>query len=120
MYFIPGLSQENIKGELAFYANTTFSNSGNRHAAVKYFSLSTNMNIMCPSAHGNHLSCITKYAPVFLTHITSTLHNQTCSTVQTGNFQLLQENEVKYLDMHLDRRLTWAQHIKTIRKQLNL
>jgi hypothetical protein len=27
---------------------------------------------------------------------------------------------VKYLDMHLDRRLTWAKHIKTKRKQLNL
>jgi hypothetical protein len=37
-----------------------------------------------------------------------------------GNGDLPQKNEVKYLGMHLDRRLTWAKHIKTKRKQLNL
>jgi hypothetical protein len=33
-----------------------------------------------------------------------------------GNVDLPQKNEVKYLGMHLDRRLTWAKHIKTKRK----
>jgi hypothetical protein len=37
-----------------------------------------------------------------------------------GSVDLPQKNEVKYLGMHLDRRLTWAKHIKTKRKQLNL
>jgi hypothetical protein len=37
-----------------------------------------------------------------------------------GNVYLPQKNEVKYLGMHLDRRLTWAKHIRTKRKQLNL
>jgi hypothetical protein len=31
-----------------------------------------------------------------------------------------QKNEVKYLAVHLNRRLTWAKHLKTKRKQLNL
>jgi hypothetical protein len=37
-----------------------------------------------------------------------------------GNVDLPQKNEVKYLGMHLDRRLTWAKHIKTKRKHLNI
>jgi hypothetical protein len=36
-----------------------------------------------------------------------------------GNGALPQKNEVKYLGMHLDRRLTWTKHIETKRKQLN-
>jgi hypothetical protein len=54
------------------------------------------------------------------THITFTLRNQICPTVQMGNVDLPQKNEVKYLGMHLDRRLTWTKHIKTKLKQLNL
>jgi hypothetical protein len=37
-----------------------------------------------------------------------------------GNVDLPQKNEVKCLGMHLDRRLTWAKHIKSKRNQLNL
>jgi hypothetical protein len=36
------------------------------------------------------------------THITFTLHNQTCPTVHMGNVVLPQKNEVKYMGMHLD------------------
>jgi hypothetical protein len=39
--------------------------------------------------------------------------------VQIGNVDLPLKNEVKYLGMHLDRRLTRTKHIKTKRKQLN-
>jgi hypothetical protein len=49
-------------------------------------------------------------------HITFILRNQTCPTVQMGNVDLPQKNEVKYLGMHLDRRLTWAEHIITKKK----
>jgi hypothetical protein len=54
------------------------------------------------------------------THITFTLRNKTCRTVQLDSVVLPQENEVKYLAMHLDRILTWPKRIKTKRKQLNL
>jgi hypothetical protein len=36
------------------------------------------------------------------THITFTLRNQTFPTVQMGNVDLPQKNEVKYLGMHLE------------------
>jgi hypothetical protein len=41
------------------------------------------------------------------THITSTRSNQTCPTVQMGSVDLPQIKEVKFLGMHLDRRLPW-------------
>jgi hypothetical protein len=37
-----------------------------------------------------------------------------------GNVDLPQRNEVKYLAMHFERRLTWAKHIEIKTKQLNL
>jgi hypothetical protein len=37
-----------------------------------------------------------------------------------GNVALPHKNEVKYLGMHFDRRLTCAKYIRTRRKQLNL
>jgi hypothetical protein len=43
------------------------------------------------------------------THITFTVRNQTCPTVQMGCVDLPQKNEVKYLGVHLDKRLTGAQ-----------
>lgn len=54
------------------------------------------------------------------THIIFTLRNRTCPTVLMGNVVLPLRSEGKYLAMHLDRRLTWAKHIETKGKQLNL
>jgi phage-related protein len=45
------------------------------------------------------------------THITLTLCNQTCLTVQMGKVDLHQKNEKKCLGMHLKRTLTWAKFI---------
>jgi hypothetical protein len=54
------------------------------------------------------------------THIIFALCNQTSPTVQLVSAGLPQKNEMKYLGMYPDRRVTWAKHIKTKRKQLNL
>jgi hypothetical protein len=53
-------------------------------------------------------------------HATTTLLNQIYPRVQLDNVDLPQQNEVNYLGMHLNRRLTWAKKIKTKRKTLNL
>lgn len=53
-------------------------------------------------------------------HITFTLKTDTCPPVYLNNVVLPQVTEVKYLGMHLDRRLTWKTHIWNKRLNLNL
>lgn len=53
-------------------------------------------------------------------HITFTTRRKTCPPIQLNNCTLPQQEEVKYLGIHLDRRLTWKKHIWTKRKQLGL
>jgi hypothetical protein len=43
-----------------------------------------------------------------------------CLLVHINNVQLLQTEEVKYLGLHLDRRLTWHKHIFNKWKQLGI
>jgi hypothetical protein len=43
-----------------------------------------------------------------------------CPPVIFNDVQLPQSDEVKYLGLHLDRRLTWHKHIFTKRKPLGL
>jgi hypothetical protein len=52
--------------------------------------------------------------------VSFTLKKNTCPPVQQNNKQLTQLDQVKYLDIHLDRKLTWPKHISTKRKQLDL
>jgi hypothetical protein len=52
--------------------------------------------------------------------VTFTLKKNTCPPVQLNNKKLTQPDEVKYLGIHLDRKLTWRKHISTKRKQLDL
>ena len=52
--------------------------------------------------------------------VTFTLSKMTCPPVKLNNDHLSQEDEVKYLGIHLDRRLAWRKHITIKRKQLDL
>ena len=49
-----------------------------------------------------------------------TLNKMTCPPVKLNNDHLPQADEIKYLGIHLDRRLTWSKHITTKRKQLDI
>lgn len=53
-------------------------------------------------------------------HVTFTMRQETCPPVKLNNQTLPQAENAKYLGMHLDRRLTWKNHIWMKRKQLNL
>jgi hypothetical protein len=52
--------------------------------------------------------------------VTFTLKKNTRPHVQLNNKQLTQPDEVKYLGIHLDRKLTSPKHISTKRKQLEI
>ena len=53
-------------------------------------------------------------------HITFTLRRQTCPPVQTNMLNIPQHLNVKYLGIHLDRRLTWKTHIDAKITQIKL
>jgi hypothetical protein len=53
-------------------------------------------------------------------HVTFTTRRETCPPVHINYVQIPQENHVKYLGRHLDRRLTWHTHIFVKPKQLGL
>lgn len=53
-------------------------------------------------------------------HITFTLRQENCSPVTLNGIQLPHHDTVKYLGMHMDRRLTWKKHIQTKREEINL
>jgi hypothetical protein len=54
------------------------------------------------------------------THITFTTRRETCPSVHINDVELTQAEEVKYLGLHLDLRLTWRNHIFAKRKQLGI
>jgi hypothetical protein len=53
-------------------------------------------------------------------HITFTTRRETCPPVHINNIQLPQAEEIKYIGLHLDHRLTWRNHIFAKRKQLGI
>jgi hypothetical protein len=53
-------------------------------------------------------------------HVTFTTRRETCPPVHMNNVQLPQEDDIKYLGLHLDRRLTWHKHIFPKWKQLGI
>lgn len=55
-----------------------------------------------------------------LTHVTFTTRRDICPPVTLNNKALPQKDNVKYLGIHLDQRLTWKKHIWMKRKQLGL
>lgn len=54
------------------------------------------------------------------THVTFTLRRGDCPALVLNGIPIPKANTVKYLGMHLDKRLTWKEHIKSKRKHLDI
>lgn len=52
--------------------------------------------------------------------VTFALNNKTCPPVTLNNHPLTVADDVKYLGMHLDSKLTWKKHVATKRKELEI
>lgn len=61
-----------------------------------------------------------KVNPEKSAHITFTLRRDNCTPITLNNCTIPRKDSVKYLGLHLDRRLTWEKHIKAKKEQLNL
>lgn len=53
-------------------------------------------------------------------HTTFTMKKKTCPGVSLNSIKIPQATEVKYLGLHLDKRLTWKKHITVKSKQLKI
>ena len=53
-------------------------------------------------------------------NITFALRKGECQKIELNGMEIPQSNCVKYLGMHIDKRLTWKDHIKMKRKQLTI
>src|SRR6476661_4848468 len=53
-------------------------------------------------------------------HITFTLRRESCPPIKINNQIIPQNSHVKYLGIHLDRRLTWKSHIEAKLTQMKL
>jgi hypothetical protein len=58
--------------------------------------------------------------PAKYTQITFTTRRTICPQVCINNFPITIKQEVKYLGLHLDKKLIWQTHIKARRRQLEL
>jgi hypothetical protein len=58
--------------------------------------------------------------PAKSTQITFITRRTICPQVSINNFPIPNKQEVKYLGLHLDKRLTWQTQIKAKRRQLEL
>jgi len=54
------------------------------------------------------------------TQVIFTLRREDCPPVYLNGRPIPQQDSVKYLGLHLDRRLNWSTHIQAKRKQLDL
>jgi hypothetical protein len=87
---------------------------------------SDNDHVMASRNIQNHINLITPWVAKWKLkinetksqHVTFTLRKKDCPVILVNNVPLAHSASVRYLGLHLDRRLTWARHITKIRSTM--
>jgi hypothetical protein len=70
--------------------------------------------------HGWFEMCKIRVKPEMSAHVTFTTRHVTCPPVSLHTTPIPVKSEVKYLGLHLNRKLTWRKHTQTKRQHLDL
>lgn len=101
---------------LATFADDTALLSSHQNPATASSLLQSSLDTLTPWLHKWRI----KVNGSKCTHVTFTNRRENCPPVTLDGNPIPTANEVKYLGIHLDRRLTWRTHIFTKRKQLGI
>jgi hypothetical protein len=100
---------------IATFADDTAIMASNENPQTASQSLQTHLNQLEAWFNDWRIKVETKSAQVTFTN-----RRSDCPVVTTNGTQLPVKNEVKYLDLILDERLTWRPHITAKKTQINL
>ena len=106
------IMEENLIGT---YADDTAILASHSNPAAASFLLQHNLNMVSKWLKKWHIKANESKS----VHVTFSTRHRVCPPVTLNGVEIPMAEEAKYLGIHLDRRLTWRNHIFAIQKQLS-
>jgi hypothetical protein len=98
------------------FADDTAIMSSDHNPATASYNLQQNVNLLQNWMEQWKIT----FNPEKSAHITFTTRKAICPQVSINNSPIPIKQDVKYLGLHLDKKLTWSTHIKAKRRHLEL